>query len=87
MEVTMMRYLGSRRSRVPTMFDANRSTCTAGRDSSGTASSVARRTITAPATRAALMCGADNNYLALTYRQIDTIRRASLLPMTTEPTR
>ncbi len=26
----------------------------------------------------ALMCGADNNYLALTYRQIDTIRRVAL---------
>lgn len=25
----------------------------------------------------ALMCGADNNYLALTYRQIDTIRKAA----------
>jgi hypothetical protein len=25
----------------------------------------------------ALMCGADNNYLALTYRQIDTIRKAT----------
>jgi hypothetical protein len=27
----------------------------------------------------ALMCGADNNYLALTWRQIDTIRRAATL--------
>ena len=27
----------------------------------------------------ALMCGADNNYLALTYRQIDTIARAAVL--------
>lgn len=26
----------------------------------------------------ALMCGADNNYLALTYRQIDTIRRVAV---------
>lgn len=26
----------------------------------------------------ALMCGADNNYLALTYRQIDTIRRVAM---------
>ena len=26
----------------------------------------------------ALMCGADNNYLALTYRQIDTIRQVAL---------
>ena len=25
----------------------------------------------------ALMCGADNNYLALTWRQIDTIRKAA----------
>ena len=29
----------------------------------------------------ALMCGADNNYLALTRHQIDTIRAASLMPM------
>ena len=29
----------------------------------------------------ALMCGADNNYLALTRHQIDTIRAASLTPM------
>jgi hypothetical protein len=28
----------------------------------------------------ALMCGADNNYLALTWRQIDTIRKAALAP-------
>jgi hypothetical protein len=28
----------------------------------------------------ALMCGADNSYLALTYRQIDTIRRAAEQP-------
>jgi hypothetical protein len=28
----------------------------------------------------ALMCGADNNYLALTYRQIDTIRKAAHQP-------
>src|SRR6185295_19685012 len=26
----------------------------------------------------ALMCGADNNYLALTWRQIDTIRKATV---------
>jgi hypothetical protein len=30
----------------------------------------------------ALMCGADNNYLALTYRQIDTIRRVATEPAT-----
>ena len=30
----------------------------------------------------ALMCGADNNYLALTWRQIDTIRKAALAPPT-----
>ena len=29
----------------------------------------------------ALMCGADNNYLALTWRQIDTIRKAALAPL------
>jgi len=29
----------------------------------------------------ALMCGADNNYLALTWRQIDTIRKAALGPI------
>jgi hypothetical protein len=28
----------------------------------------------------ALMCGADNNYLALTWRQIDTIKKAALAP-------
>ena len=28
----------------------------------------------------ALMCGADNNYLALTWRQIDTIRKAAVAP-------
>ena len=28
----------------------------------------------------ALMCGADNSYLALTWRQIDTIRKAALAP-------
>jgi hypothetical protein len=33
----------------------------------------------------ALMCGADNNYLALTWRQIDTIRRAALAPPATAP--
>ena len=30
----------------------------------------------------ALMCGADNNYLALTWRQIDTIRKAALNSLT-----
>lgn len=29
----------------------------------------------------ALMCGADNNYLALTWRQIDTLRRAATLDL------
>jgi hypothetical protein len=33
----------------------------------------------------ALMCGADNNYLALTYRQIDTIRKASQTAMFETP--
>jgi hypothetical protein len=33
----------------------------------------------------ALMCGADNNYLALTWRQIDTIRKASLDPPAASP--
>ena len=33
----------------------------------------------------ALMCGADNNYLALTWRQIDTIRKAALAPPVSEP--
>jgi hypothetical protein len=33
----------------------------------------------------ALMCGADNNYLALTWRQIDTIRKAALVPPVSEP--
>jgi hypothetical protein len=33
----------------------------------------------------ALMCGADNNYLALTWRQIDTIRKAALVPPISEP--
>ena len=28
----------------------------------------------------ALMCGADNSYLALTYRQIDTIRKSAEEP-------
>ncbi|MEA2874795.1 MAG: hypothetical protein QOH67_5170, partial [Hyphomicrobiales bacterium] len=32
----------------------------------------------------ALMCGADNNYLALTWRQIDTIRKASQVDGTSE---
>ena len=32
----------------------------------------------------ALMCGADNNYLALTWRQIDTIRKAALDALTPE---
>ncbi|HEU0148851.1 MAG TPA: hypothetical protein VFR21_18510, partial [Bradyrhizobium sp.] len=31
----------------------------------------------------ALMCGADNSYLALTYRQIDTIRKAAEQPAST----
>jgi hypothetical protein len=34
----------------------------------------------------ALMCGADNNYLALTWRQIDTIRKAVVTPPVSEPT-
>jgi hypothetical protein len=33
----------------------------------------------------ALMCGADNNYLALTWRQIDTIRKAALAPPVVTP--
>jgi hypothetical protein len=33
----------------------------------------------------ALMCGADNNYLALTWRQIDTIRKAALAPRVSRP--
>jgi hypothetical protein len=33
----------------------------------------------------ALMCGADNNYLALTWRQIDTIRKAALPPPVPAP--
>ncbi len=33
----------------------------------------------------ALMCGADNNYLALTWRQIDTIRKAALAPRASRP--
>jgi hypothetical protein len=33
----------------------------------------------------ALMCGADNNYLALTWRQIDTIRKAALTPSASVP--
>jgi hypothetical protein len=33
----------------------------------------------------ALMCGADNNYLALTWRQIDTIRKAALAPPVSMP--
>jgi hypothetical protein len=33
----------------------------------------------------ALMCGADNNYLALTWRQIDTIRKAALAPPASAP--
>ena len=33
----------------------------------------------------ALMCGADNNYLALTWRQIDTIRKAALAPPVSTP--
>lgn len=33
----------------------------------------------------ALMCGADNNYLALTWRQIDTIRKAALAPPDAAP--
>ena len=33
----------------------------------------------------ALMCGADNNYLALTWRQIDTIRKAVVTPPVSEP--
>jgi hypothetical protein len=33
----------------------------------------------------ALMCGADNNYLALTWRQIDTIRKATLSPPVSAP--
>jgi hypothetical protein len=33
----------------------------------------------------ALMCGADNNYLALTWRQIDTIRKAALVPPVSAP--
>ena len=33
----------------------------------------------------ALMCGADNNYLALTWRQIDTIRKAALAPPAPAP--
>lgn len=33
----------------------------------------------------ALMCGADNNYLALTWRQIDTIRKAALAPPVSSP--
>jgi hypothetical protein len=33
----------------------------------------------------ALMCGADNNYLALTWRQIDTIRKAALAPPVSVP--
>jgi hypothetical protein len=33
----------------------------------------------------ALMCGADNNYLALTWRQIDTIRKATLAPPVAAP--
>jgi hypothetical protein len=33
----------------------------------------------------ALMCGADNNYLALTWRQIDTIRKAALAPPASRP--
>jgi hypothetical protein len=33
----------------------------------------------------ALMCGADNNYLALTWRQIDTIRKAALTPALSGP--
>jgi len=33
----------------------------------------------------ALMCGADNNYLALTWRQIDTIRKAALCPPVSMP--
>lgn len=33
----------------------------------------------------ALMCGADNNYLALTWRQIDTIRKAALAPANAGP--
>jgi hypothetical protein len=33
----------------------------------------------------ALMCGADNNYLALTCRQIDTIERAASEPLAAPP--
>jgi hypothetical protein len=33
----------------------------------------------------ALMCGADNNYLALTWRQIDTIRKAAVAPAVSAP--
>jgi hypothetical protein len=33
----------------------------------------------------ALMCGADNNYLALTWRQIDTIRKAALTAPVSAP--
>jgi hypothetical protein len=33
----------------------------------------------------ALMCGADNNYLALTWRQIDTVRKAALAPPVATP--
>jgi hypothetical protein len=33
----------------------------------------------------ALMCGADNNYLALTWRQIDTIRKAALASTVSAP--
>jgi hypothetical protein len=33
----------------------------------------------------ALMCGADNNYLALTWRQIDTIRKAAVAPPVSAP--
>lgn len=35
----------------------------------------------------ALMCGADNNYLALTWRQIDTIDRAAKAPLFAPPLR